>query len=886
MLLTNEQQNILDNYNTNIFINAAAGTGKSTLLSKIAEKVVQEQKTNNILLLTFSNKAAKSIISKCANINKSNILGGTFHGMSNYFMKLNGSNWNICDEGKKRLIIKRLFNCKKDKEKLESYYDEISFGKMQYPINFTETILKYNNELSKYNLVDFDDIIYNFIIAENLNLPNINFLLCDELQDTNLQQLEMIKKIHKISGCKIIGVGDTDQCIVKGSLINTPSGKTKVENINIGDLVETFNGKTTVFYPVSNKSINNVSSYYNIVTDKGELNLTYNHICYAKPVFNKYFVYLMYRYDKGFRIGKSHNSPESRSQGEKADKIWVLDVFDNNETASLQEDRLSLLYGIPKQTYVKHSKTQLINNNIKLFKEFGNNGFKLLKDRDILFDNPVIQTQTAKEKRIAVSLTQAKIKNRSKLSFMVTCEHKFLNLAIFNDITIKSNSRNIIRKQFSSYKDAFLYVNKIKYILKNKGFNVELQERINIKNSRYIAINAAQIKKDFKLIYKNNFTVEKATVLSVNKIVKTVNTYDLEVEKTGKIFVNDHLVHNCIYGFQGARFENINDFVKEFNCKVFNMGLNFRCPIKVVKCADNVIKHNKKRFDKILTSAKTEEGHVSEYMSKSPLDEINYVIGKCRQNSNNKIAILYRNRLYKNHLEFALKKAGLKYCVNDSLEISDRSAIKVMISSMKIAAGIGDIYDLEIASKGLTGIGKTTINGIKKEIGDKSLSLFLRDKFLDPKNHKKFNSLISIISYFNNNKGIKLNILTTFIEKYFIKSFDYQEDMKLFLHDITKDYLINTSDIRSISNDLGLDGKVENQDNDANIELSTVHGFKGSEQSIILLPWCNQFNPQNGKEYNIEDERRLFYVAITRAKSKLYVSYSGDQPRFIKELNI
>lgn len=551
--LTSEQKVILDNCNKNIYISAAPGSGKSTMLSHLTTKLL-ENPSNYVLLVTFTNKAAKSIISKCGHVDQKRILGGTFHGLANLFSKQNGIFWSICDEGKKRLVIRKLFDCKKDKNKLLEVIDEISLAKSEWPIRTTSAVTKYNNELSKYGLIDFDDMIYNIITSlPTLRLPPITHLLVDELQDTSGPQLEMLKALQANLKCNVIGVSDDDQ---------------------------------------------------------------------------------------------------------------------------------------------------------------------------------------------------------------------------------------------------------------------------------------------------------------------------------------------TIYQWRGARPENVQDFINSFSCNVLNMGFNFRSSRTIVQCSRRVIEHNKLRIKKEIKEFKTDEGHVSEYQSANPMEEIKYIISKCKQNKGLEIAILYRNRSYKNHLEFDLKKAGLKYCVNDSLEISDRSAIKVMISCMKLAAQFGDIYDLEIASKGLRGVGKTTVENIKKDIGDQSLSIYLRDKFFDPKNHKKFDSLISIISYFNNHKNNNLEHLALLIEKYFIKSFDYQDDMRNFIRDITKEYKINSSDIRDISNDLGLDGKEENQDKDAKIELSTIHGYKGIEREVVILPWCSMFEAQAGKNYNIEDERRLFYVGITRAKSKLYCSYSGDIPKFIEEMKI
>ena len=889
MNLTNEQQIILDNCDQNLFINAGPGSGKSSMLSKITEKLLLNP-DNFVLLITFTNKAAKSIIAKCSDVDQKRIIGGTFHGLANLFSKKNGIFWNICDEGKKRLIIRKTFNCKKDKTKLEEIVEEISLAKSEWPLITSNNIIKYNNELVKYNLIDFDDMIYSIInLIPTLKFPKITHVLVDELQDTNSPQLEMLKVLHDKLQCKMLSASDLDQCCVEGSLVNTKNGKVKIEDIKIGDLVETFNGNSiSTFFPVTNKSTVNHRFYYKIITDKGELNLTYNHLCYVKPVFNNYFVYLMYRYDKGFRIGKSKNNPELRSRSEKADKIWIMDIFDKNEDAALEEDRLSLKYSIPKQTYVLHSKTQIMRNNDLLFNEFGNNGFKLLEDKNLLFDNPIIQPQTAREKRLAIGITQTKPKNRKSTNFAIICESRLLGQINFLGINQSKRRKNTfyLRKEFSNYKDAFYFAIKLKNKLQEVGITGELQERINYNKTRYVSINAAQIKKDFKFLSSNNLNIEEATVLSVTKIFSDINAYDLEVQKTGKIFIDNHLVHNCIYAWRGARPENVQDFIKIFNCKVLNMGINFRSARSIVQCSRRLIELNKNRIKKEIKEFKTEHGVVSAYESYNPLDEIKYIISKCKQNRETKIAILYRNRLYKNHLEFELKKQGLKYCVNDSLEISDRSAIKVMISSMKLAASIGDIYDLEIASKGLIGIGKTTVEHLKKELGDKNLSDLLRDKFFDPKNHKKYDSLISIRSYFNNNKDNNLGNLALLIEKYFIKSFDYQEDMKNFIHDITKDYKISASNIREISNDLGLDGKEENQDNGALIELSTLHGFKGLQRPIVIIPWCNQFDPQQGKDYNIEDERRLFYVGITRAESKLYLSYSSSEPRFIMEMKI
>ena len=553
--LTEEQLIILNSTDSNLYISASPGSGKSTMLSHIADKLLKNE-DNFVLLVTFTNKASKSIIGKCEQVDQTRIIGGTFHGLSNLFIRQNGLQWNICDEGKKRLIIKKIFDCKKDKELFNDILDEISFNKSEWPYEPSEKTQRYNEELKKYNLVDFDDMIYTFIdLCSQLSFPKITHILVDELQDTSGPQLEMLKRLQDKLKCNMIGVADDDQ---------------------------------------------------------------------------------------------------------------------------------------------------------------------------------------------------------------------------------------------------------------------------------------------------------------------------------------------AIYAWRGARPQNVRDFIHVFGCTTLNMGYNFRSARRIVECSSKLIQNNKSRIQKIIRPFKEDIGQVISYETSSIFTEIDYVITKCRQYQGKDIAILYRNRTYKNHLEFELKKAKLKYCVNDSLDICDRSAIKVMLSCMKLASMTGDIYDLEISSKAIKGIGKTSVDKIRKEITDSNdLNSILRAKFQDPKQSTRLKSLIDMANYFSLNKNSSLNLLAQHIEKLFTKSFDYQLDMKNFILDITKGYKINVTDIKDLCNDLGLDGKEENNDDGASIELSTIHGYKGLEKDIVIIPWTQMFlDTTSFKDTNIEDERRLFYVGITRAKEKLFMSYCGKKPQFIKEMRI
>lgn len=367
-----------------------------------------------------------------------------------------------------------------------------------------------------------------------------------------------------------------------------------------------------------------------------------------------------------------------------------------------------------------------------------------------------------------------------------------------------------------------------------------------------------------------------------------------------------------IYEWRGARPENVDDFITYFKCKVKPLGLNFRSKNNIVNAARRVIENNKthKKID-IRAFDKT-NGKIAVYPQTSPLNEIDTVISLCRLNRNKNILILYRDRTNKMPLEFELRKARLEYTVNDSTDIIDRSSFRVFISLMKIAAREYDIYDLEIVTKAVKKLGTSTIEAIKKAVDEnKSVAkvgeqLNLFDVITDDDTfHEKVSKLANINKKIKNGcielfklqsefikiqkAGLTLNTLVKVFPDYLIGSFDVPKDISEFLEDITEDYQTTITDIKELCNNFGLDNKTDEVFNEnAKIELSTIHGMKGGECDVVIMPFCNwKFKNDERVKDIVESERRLFYVAVTRAKSELYLLYSGyDKPQFIDEMKI
>jgi len=839
--LTDEQKEILNNCLNDLYISSAPGSGKSTMLSLICGKLLQTP-TNRVMLVTFTNKAAKSIKSKCSSSDQNRIIGGTFHSIAYRLMKQNGMNVTICDENKKRVIIKKLFGCRKEKDKFECIYERISIAKSKFPMQITDEVSIYNEELRRYSLVDFDDIIYTFLDSSKddqgsgsrLGIPSITHCLVDELQDTSGPQLEMLREIRRRTACTMVGVADDDQCHPSGNRILTTDGYINIEELDPKfHKVPAYDGHGKLYglknpngYSIEKSVRKYTGDIILINAGNSAFTCTPNHKCYIQwntsNTKNTYVLYLMKKNNK-YRLGQCklfcgkgfHLGTRARLEG--ADCCWIIQTYNNKQDALKYESILSIKYQIPTITFNEtiqsiHFKQEIINS---IFNELQELNLKE-KANTLLLD-------FKKDIRFPIWKKQDYTKQGARTFFI-------------------TQACNIVPH------------------LMNVGFFNE---------TRYL---------------------EKKVITSISTVkVYDINVYSLNVNKFHNYICNNILVGNSIYAWRGARPENVRDFISEFKCTTLNMGTNFRSKSRIVERSRNLIECNVDRLPKQIRANTSEKGLVKAYKCANPFDEIDYVKELLERNEGTPTSILYRNRTFKNHLEFQLRKAGIRYRVNDFLDITDRSAVRVMIACLKIASGDFDVFDLEQASKALKGIGSVTLKKIQEEAVDGDVAALVAEWKRDEKLYKKVMSITKLQKCFREYPNAALDILVRYAEKLFIKSFDYQDDMKLFLLEVTRDFHINSADIKELANELGLSGQAdgEGNDEDALVELSTVHGYKGLEQDIVILPFCQTYlESKPGRKIVIEEERRLFYVAATRAKDKLYMCYSGAKPRFIEEMGV
>jgi len=354
-----------------------------------------------------------------------------------------------------------------------------------------------------------------------------------------------------------------------------------------------------------------------------------------------------------------------------------------------------------------------------------------------------------------------------------------------------------------------------------------------------------------------------------------------------------------IYSFRGANFANIIDFPRRYpDTRIFKLEINYRSTPQILYLTNFVIAANKRQFPKTLRPVK--KGDLKPVVV--PLRNVNQQaefvaerILELRDEGKNlkDIAVLYRSHYHCLELQMELTRRGIPFVVRSGLRFFERAHIKDITAYLKILANPRDELSWKRLLKMLRGVGNVTADKIWKNISSSKellerikskeiLSLFPRRVSPD---WSKFINIISSLqdsSLQKNPGGMIQFILQQGYRDYLKANYsDYEERIEDLnqLASFARDY----SSLRSFLSELALLGSVESEtvltggDEDECVVLSTVHQAKGLEWQVVFIIWLadGRFPAAKslGKDENLEEERRLLYVATTRAKEELYLCY-------------
>ncbi|WNY66708.1 ATP-dependent helicase [Borreliella lusitaniae] len=348
-----------------------------------------------------------------------------------------------------------------------------------------------------------------------------------------------------------------------------------------------------------------------------------------------------------------------------------------------------------------------------------------------------------------------------------------------------------------------------------------------------------------------------------------------------------------IYSFRGARVENILEFEKTFeNVNKFYLVQNYRSNSNIVDIANGVISKNKNRYEKQITTQNNSDKRMKFLVFQNTSDEAEYFSNLLAVN-NIETAILYRFNSQSFYFETSFLKKNIPYKVLGAIKFYEREEIRDIICLLRLFVNKKDkIAFLRIINKPSRGIGKTTLEKIISTLNDNDVNfnLFCASKKVlsSLKNRAKDSLLLFLNAYDELGKKLfednYIN-LSAFIEDVVIKfglldyykKFDKDEKLR------NIDELIN-SGIEYSGTFEGLAIFLQNSslsplisgDLKSSVLLSSIHGVKGLEFDRVVISGLEKgllpAEIEELTEDRLEEERRLFYVAITRAKSELIVT--------------
>ncbi|GAA3640513.1 ATP-dependent helicase [Flavivirga jejuensis] len=389
-----------------------------------------------------------------------------------------------------------------------------------------------------------------------------------------------------------------------------------------------------------------------------------------------------------------------------------------------------------------------------------------------------------------------------------------------------------------------------------------------------------------------------------------------------------------IYAFRGANINNILNFQKDYDdVKLFRLEQNYRSTKNIVNAANSIIDKNETKLDKVVWTANDEGPKVKVNRSLTDSDEGRYVASTILDNkmqnqlNNSDFAILYRTNAQSRSIEDALRKRGIPYRIYGGLSFYQRKEIKDTLSYLRLIINPADEEALKrVINFPPRGIGQTTIdklivsaNGYNRTIFEVMKNIDKTDVKINSGTKTKLQNFVTLIESFQViNQTADVFELAEHVTKTsgLIKEFNKDgtpegvtrmENVEELLNGMKdfvegqKEIADTTGSLAEFLEDVALSTDLDADKGDADhVALMTIHLAKGLEFPYVyivgleedLFPSAMSMNTRS----ELEEERRLFYVALTRAEKQAYLTYAlsryrwgklvdSEPSRFIEEID-
>jgi superfamily I DNA/RNA helicase len=850
-----------------LLVLAGAGSGKTRVIAyRIAWLIgVQGLSPRNVIAVTFTNKAAGEMARRVDDlllpVGLKAPLIATFHSACVRILRQHGSfiglppHFVIYDEDDRLALVKE---CMKEGELADrAFTPAAAVHRISYLKNQMVTVAealrdargpweqkaalvysRYEKRLREVGAVDFDDLL--LLTGQLLEeVPEVlawyrglwRHVLVDEYQDTNRAQYKIIRLLtgeHR----NICVVGDPDQCVVEGTMIETPEGPRPVEQIREGDRIVAGTGWGSTG-PARVEAVRR-SPFDGVVVsikieDGRTLRATPNHILFARidpdPAY-------------------PHHRAGAVTRGDISRTIVHFTMFGDPRPHRWHEHRIQLVSSDPS-----------VREALSL----------------------IARTRPGRRRTWRVETSRKEYDKGLEFA---------RNLCQAADLVLVRRARLTPGKAFHFMPASHL----------RPGMLVPVVDAGEIRDARVASV---------ELDRYQGFV------------------YDLTVEHLRNYTAGGLVVHNSIYKWRGADIRNILDFERDFpGTRVVRLEQNYRSTQRVLTLASAVIAHNVQRKDKSLWTMNPEGQKARLYRAWDEHEEANFVaqaiLGlRAEVVSWDGVAVFYRTNAQSRVLEDALRRARIPYAIVGGVRFYERKEVKDVLAYLRLALNPGDDVAFRRAVQApARGIGPTTLARLDEVAARAGAPLLAAaaDPPLDVRGRarKALEDFAALFPRLAAQQGVLPP--PAFIDLVLDLS-GYRDALKQERSPEAEARLENLEELVAAAEDytvaqaeptlagfldsIALMTDVDEWDHSqSRVTLMTLHAAKGLEFPVVFLTGMEEGVFPHARSLNepeeIEEERRLCYVGITRARERLYLTWAlhrrihgygvGEPSRFLREM--
>jgi len=856
-----------------LLILAGAGSGKTTVITRRIAWLIEEEgvRPGSILAMTFTNKAAGEMaerVQKLVSVPAGQLWVSTFHSFCTRILRREGDrtpvgrDFVIFDPSDQRSLVKQAlaelklpekqFHPKKMLEVISDFKNRCLLpqeAREGFSDAWTRKVLDvydlYQVGLKQNRACDFDDLLLHterLFRDEGMQAAyaeRFRYILVDEYQDTNKAQYLLVQHLSRAHH-NLCVVGDEDQCLPGGTLIRMANGKDQpIEKVEAGDQVLSCYGSGD-FRPakVLRATARDGREAGVAITTRNGLRIEstpeHTHFAGYRPAH--------------FRLEEKtpHYSPGSRNSSRRN----LLITLCGDRRGASPMHRISMVGNDPEG----RAQLQSIGLSVRPAKP----GSESWRFETVL-----------KDYRRALDIGEDIRKAMGDVRLVLQARLGALDPDASGTVSLPFLPASAVREGMAMFDGEGRY---------------EVVDRVE-----WVPLDGP--------------------------------VFDLDIEGTHNFVANGIVTHNSIYGWRGADIRNILDFQRDFPEAVqIKLEQNYRSTQKILDAASSVIANNTQRLGKTLwTDLGAGHSLTFKLLDEGRL-ESEYVVQRIREERRQypgaRMAVLYRANWQSRQMEEALRAENIPYKLVGGTKFYERQEVKDLLAYLRLVSNPFDLVSFRRSVNAPTrGVGPTTLARIEGAIPDGGTPLagvaaLLRAGELKGRAQRELARYLELFHKAAGEAkalGLAALVRWVLVESGYVQMLEEEATLEAEsrLRNL-EEFISAAAEAESLGLRLPefLDRVTLASDSDeleeaALLSLMTIHCAKGLEFPVVFLVGLEEdvFPNRNARETEdgIEEERRLFYVAITRAQHKLYLTAArrrrmmgqevlGMPSRFLREL--